>query len=262
MHRIIIAFIGLAVLVGCKSKDSVEAVKTQNTEAAAVESPTKEAIPNSEAQKLETAKEAVPEIAAQNGHANPSKEAVPNTAVQNENTDTPKEAELPSEPLDEDEESGEEEDYTIPQDGTIEEKMAGLKWELGHVGRFDFDYEAPGFMKEMPAPANNDGSTYAWKDMVFLVWGAHDSDEGNVQKAFDSKVEFLGHAPHYKVIKSDNYIMSDYTKEGKIFYRKCIYKYELEFCEELQYPKEYKAAVEPIVKKIAAFDVTEEPDIF
>ena len=244
MYRIIIAFIGLVVLVGCKSKDPVEAPKTQNTEAVAVESPTKEDTSNPETQKLETAKEAVPEIAAQNENAEPQKEA-----------------ELPSDPLDEDEES-EEEDYTIPQDGTIEEKMAGLKWESGHVGRFDFEYEAPSFMKEMPAPANNDGSTYAWKDMVFLVWGAHDSDEGNVQKAFDSKVEYLGHAPHYKVIKSDNYIMSDYTKEGKIFYRKCIYKYDLEFCEELQYPKEYKNAVEPIIKKIASFDVTEEPDIF
>ncbi len=51
------------------------------------------------------------------------------------------------------------------------------------------------------------------------------------------------------------------TKDGNIFYKKCVLKYELEFCEELIYPKEYKVAVEPIVKKNAAFDVTTKPDL-
>ncbi|MBO4351534.1 MAG: hypothetical protein J6A01_11400 [Proteobacteria bacterium] len=247
MYKILIVSIGLAALVGCKSKDPEATQKKQAVETAAAESPAKEETPNPEAAKPEPAKEVLPEAAAEP-----------------ENGDTPKVAELPEQQAlvaDADSEDNEEDD-TVPQDGTIEEKMAGMKWESGYVSRFDFRYEVPDFMKIMPPPANNDGSTYAWKDMVFMVWGAHDVlAEGDAKKAFDSDVESLGHAPHYKVVKSDNYIISDYKNDGKIFYRKCVYKYELEFCEELVYPKEYKEAVDPIVKKIAAFDVTEPPDV-
>ena len=231
MLKLIIAILCLCTLCGCKSKE----IKQDAPAASATEKQSDTTQAKQDA--APAVKEAVPEVAKDE---NPKDDA---DIQQN------------------DAEDEEDEDYEIPQDGTIEEKMASLKWESDVVGRFDFDYEAPSFMKEMPAPANNDGATYRWKDMAFKVWGAHDMYDGSAQKAFDSSVEFLGHAPHYKDVKANSYIMSDYTKDGLIFYRKCVYKYEYEFCEQLEYPKDYKQAVEPMVKKVAAFDVTRAPEM-
>jgi hypothetical protein len=52
---------------------------------------------------------------------------------------------------------------------TIEQKVADLKWRQDRVDRFGFDYEVPVFMQKMPAPDNNDGATYKWKDLTFKV---------------------------------------------------------------------------------------------
>lgn len=159
-------------------------------------------------------------------------------------------------PIEEDTDISDSTDNDIPQNDTIEEKMSSLKWESAYNTRFEFDYEFPSFMKTLPPPANNDGLTYQWKDMFFLVWGSHDVlFEGSAQKAYDFTIQNYDHKPHYKVVKSNYYIISDYTKEGNIFYMKCILKNELEYCMEVEYPKDYKDAVDPIVKKIAAFDV-------
>ena len=241
MLKLTIALLCLCTLCGCKSKEikqdtSTDPVAEKQPDAAQA----KQAAASAAAQPQLPKDAEVPEVGQDK---NPKDDAgIQQNAAK-------------------DEEDEEDEDYAIPQDGTIEEKMASLKWESDVVGRFDFDYEAPAFMKEMPAPANNDGSTYRWKDMAFKVWGAVDMYDGSAQKAFESSVEFLGHAPHYKLVKANSYIMSDYTKDGLIFYKKCVYKFEYEFCEQLEYPKDYKEVVEPMVKKVAAFDVTRHPDI-
>ena len=246
MRKIIVALLCLFALSGCKSKETRQDVaEAPVAEKTAGETGAKDAPAPAEA-KPEQPKQEEPEAAAP--APNPTKDPAPGDELKQ----NPEDEVMPEDDADD---ADEDEDYEVPQDGTIEEKMASLKWESGYVGRFEFDYEAPSFMKEMPAPANNDGSTYAWKDMVFRVWGAHDMYDGSAQKALDSAIEFLGHAPHYKSVNKNAYIMSDYTKEGNIFYRKCVFKNDQEHCEELEYPKAYKQAVDPIVKKIAAFDV-------
>ena len=85
---------------------------------------------------------------------------------------------------------------------------------------------------------------------------------------FDSRVNDLGHDPHYKSVESDYYIISDYNEDGKNFYEKCVYKEETEYCEKcieiwyyklcakLVYPESYKKFIDPIIEKIGAFDTT------
>ncbi len=145
-------------------------------------------------------------------------------------------------------------------DLTIDDIMANMKWEKGGIDRFQFEYEVPAFMEKQPAPDNLDGSTYKWKDLTYKVWGANDMHDGSAKAAFDQAAKMLGHAPHYKVVKSNYYIISDYNEKNDIFYRKCVFKNALEYCEEVSYPQSYKAAVDPIVKKIASFDVPEMED--
>ena len=140
-------------------------------------------------------------------------------------------------------------------DMTIDDIMANIKWEKGGVDRFLFEYEVPAFMEKQPAPDNHDGATYIWKDMTYKVWGANDIHDGSAKAAFDQAVGFLGHAPHYKVVKPNYYIISDFDEKSYIFYRKCVFNNALEYCEEITYPQAYKKAVNPIVKKIADFDV-------
>ncbi|MBQ9818545.1 MAG: hypothetical protein IJM59_13910 [Proteobacteria bacterium] len=140
-------------------------------------------------------------------------------------------------------------------DMTIDDIMANIKWEKGGVDRFLFEYEVPAFMEKQPAPDNHDGATYIWKEMTYKVWGANDMHDGSAKAAFDQAVGFLGHAPHYKVVKPNYYIISDFDEKSYIFYRKCVFNNALEYCEEITYPQAYKTAVNPIVKKIADFDV-------
>ena len=143
---------------------------------------------------------------------------------------------------------------------TIEQKVADLKWRQDRVDRFAFDYEVPEFMQKMPAPDNNDGATYKWNELTFKVWGANDMHDGSPKKAFEEAAGFLGHAPHYKVVKSNYYVISDFDANNHIFYRKCVYKNDLEYCEEVSYPQSYKKAADSIVKKVASFNIAERID--
>ena len=152
---------------------------------------------------------------------------------------------------DETEQDEDDEDYSVPQDGTIEEKMASLKWEPDSNDRFDFEIEYPSFMKPMPGSENGDGMEYKWKDVTYTAWG--EWADGSLKKEYDQHVKFLGHDPKYKVVKDNYYIISDFDKEGNIFYRKTVRRDDVSISIQVSYPKAYKNAMDPIVKKIAAY---------
>ena len=237
MKKLIIAFAVLVSLCACSKKDADTQKNDNNTMAQAA----KPADAQNNAEAPKNAEPADAQAVAQAKDAN------------NADADD-KSGTKPDTPVPVEEKVNDKAGDAAPDNATIDEKMASIKWEKGGVDRFLFAYEVPAFMQKQPAPDNNDGATYIWKELTFKVWGANDMHDGSAKAAFDEDVRFLGHAPHYKVVKSNYYIISDY-EENNIFYRKCVFNNSLEYCEEVSYPQSYKAAVDPIVKKIAAFDV-------
>jgi len=134
---------------------------------------------------------------------------------------------------------------------------AQTKYQTYRNERFAYSIEYPsGLLKRQAPPANNDGRIFRSNDgkIEMLVWGQHNALDRTFVGQYDDSLQKCGDAEVYKVFNERFFVISC-TLNGRIFYQKTLQRGgaepEIFFTFTIEYPRDQKKKMDPVVKRIS-----------
>lgn len=119
-----------------------------------------------------------------------------------------------------------------------------------HNPRFDYSILYPSSFKDIRESDNGDGCRFSKDDNTYLtVFGAYNSLNETLEDRYN---EYKVNSPVYCRLKNNWFVVSDYTKDGDIFYLKTALKNDVFITAILYFPKDEKEYYSPLLTKMFA----------
>lgn len=114
--------------------------------------------------------------------------------------------------------------------------------------RFDFTVKYPSILNNLTKSENGDGCIFSKDSNTFLkVYGMHNVLNRTIEEEFN---KYKSQSPVYSLKKNNWFVISDYTKDGHIFYLKTVLRSDVFITAYLQYPSEQKELYSPMINEI------------
>lgn len=134
------------------------------------------------------------------------------------------------------------------EDVLIGDRIGRASYAVYFNSRFDYRIWYPSFLIPQREADNGDGRRFVLNDRIHLsVWGEINGDNRSLRSMF---VDSDGALALYRVLKGSWFVLSGYTPEGLVFYRKTVLRDGVFKTAILYFPPAYRADFEPVIKRI------------